>query len=170
VNALLDRARSRFQAAVGVHERPERLAAAWALGIALGLSPLIGLHTVIALLLAFAFRLNKVDVLLGTLLVNPWTFPVYFPTAVLVGRRLTGVHVPRFLLPHPEEILHAAMWRERAPWLRSVLLTWGVGAGVLSLVGGAITYFTLKWFIVHHRRRHAEKLRRGAEVPRSRGE
>ena len=170
MKALLERVRSRFQALVGVHERPEQLAAAWALGIALGLSPLIGLHAVIALLLAFAFRLNKVDVLLGTLVVNPWTITVYFPAAVLVGKGITGVHVPHFLIPNPEEVLHAAMWRERVPWLRSVLITWGVGATVLSLLGGAVTYFALKWFIILHRRRHAERHGGGAEEPRSRGE
>lgn len=170
MNALLERARSRFQEVVGVHEKPERLAAAWALGIALGLSPLIGLHTVIALLLAFAFRLNKIDVLLGTLVVNPWTVTVYFPTAVFVGKRITGVRVPRFMVPRLEEVLHAAMWREHVPWLRSLLLTWGVGAGVLSLLGGSVTYFTLKWLIVLHRRRHAERRSRGATEPGSRGE
>ncbi|HVN75173.1 MAG TPA: DUF2062 domain-containing protein [Thermoanaerobaculaceae bacterium] len=158
MKALLEKARSRFQEVVGVHEPPERLAAAWALGIALGLSPLLGLHTVIALLLALALRLNKVDVLLGTLIVNPWTLPVYFPAAVFVGRRITGVHVPRFLIPRPEEILHAAMWRDRAPWLRSFLIVWGVGASVLALLGGLTTYLVLKRLIVFHRVRHAAKI------------
>lgn len=161
MKALLDRARSRFQDVVGIHESPERLAAAWALGIGLGLSPLLGLHAVIALLLAFVFRLNKVDVLLGTLIINPWTFTIYFPAAVLVGKRITGVHVPRFLIPRPEEVLHAAMWRERAPWLRSLLLTWGVGATVLALLGGVVTYFVLKRMIVFHRLRHAAKAAEG---------
>ncbi|MBZ5588666.1 MAG: DUF2062 domain-containing protein [Acidobacteriia bacterium] len=143
---------------MGVHERPERLAAAWALGIAVGLSPVIGLHTVIALLLALAFRLNKVDVILGTLIINPWTVTLYFPAAILVGEKITGVHVPHFLIPHPEEVLHAAMWRQRAPWLRSVLVTWGVGAAVLAMIGGAITYFALSRLIVLHRRRHPHHL------------
>ncbi len=154
MSALLEKARSRFRAVVGVHEKPERIAAAWALGIALGLSPLLGLHTVLALLLALAFRLNKVDVLLGTLIINPWTITFYFPTAVFVGRRITGVRVPRFTIPHPEEVLHAAMWRDRAPWLRSVLLTWGMGATVFAVVGGGVTYFALSRLIAYHRRRH----------------
>jgi len=154
VRALLEKARSRFRAVVGVDEKPERIAAAWALGIGLGLSPLLGLHTVIALLLALAFRLNKVDVLLGTLIINPWTVTFYFPTAVFVGSRITGVRVPRFLAPRLEEVLHAAMWRDRAPWLRSLLFTWGVGATVLALIAGAITYFALSRLIAYHRRRH----------------
>ena len=153
MRATFERLRTRFDHVVGVHEQPERLAAAWAVGLTIGFSPLMGLHTVLALLLALIFRLNKVDVFLGTLVINPWTLPVYFPVAVFVGKRITGVSVPRFVLPHPEEVLHAAVWREHAPWLRSVLLTWGAGATVLALVAGAVTFVVLRQMIRIHRRR-----------------
>ncbi len=148
---LLERARARFAAVVGVHERPERLAAAWALGIGIGLSPLIGLHTLMAIVLAMVLRLNKVDVLLGTLIINPWTLTAYFPTAVMVGKRLTGVPIPHFALPRPEAFLHAAVWRDSAPWVRSVLLAWGVGATIFSVVTAAATYFLLRRLILVHR-------------------
>lgn len=159
MRAIFERLRSRFDRVVGVHEQPERLAAAWALGLTIGFSPLIGLHTVLALLLALIFRLNKVDVFLGTLVVNPWTLPVYFPVAVYVGKRITGVRVPRFVLPRPEEVLHAAVWREHVPWLRSVLLAWGAGAMVLALIAGGVTFVVLRQMIRFHRRR------RGAPAP-----
>ena len=157
MNELLARLRARFDHVVGIHERPERLAAAWALGLALGLSPLMGLHTVLALLLAFAFRLNKVDVLLGTLVINPWTLPLYFPTAVVLGRRITGVTVPPLVLPHPEDLLSAAVWRQHAPWLRSLAIAWGVGAGAIALVAGVLTFFILRQMIAIHRRRRAAR-------------
>ncbi len=154
MSSLQERLRTRFREVVGINEKPERLAAAWALGLAIGLSPFMGLHTVIALLLAFVLRLNKVDVLVGTLVINPWTFPVYFPIAALIGTKVTGVHVPNFAFPHPEEVLHAAMWRQHAPWLRSVLLAWGVGALVFALLAGGITYLLLCQLIRLHRARH----------------
>jgi uncharacterized protein len=154
VSELLQKVRSRFAAVVGVHERPERLAGAWALGIGIGLSPLFGLHTVIALVLAVVLRLNKVDVLLGTLIINPWTLPVYFPSAVIVGRSVTGVRIPHFALPHPEAFLHLAVWRHNAPWLRSVLLAWGVGATIVSLLSAAGTYLLLRRLVLVHRARH----------------
>lgn len=159
MRAIFERLRSRFDRVVGVHEQPERLAAAWALGLTIGFSPLIGLHTVLALLLALIFRLNKVDVFLGTLVINPWTLPVYFPVAVYVGKRITGVRVPRFVLPRPEEVLHAAVWREHVPWLRSVLLAWGAGAMVLALIAGGVTFVVLRQMIRFHRHR------RGAPAP-----
>ena len=47
------------------HDTPERTAAAFALGVFLGFSPLLGFHTGLGLILAFALKLNRVAVLLG---------------------------------------------------------------------------------------------------------
>ena len=151
------RAKARLVDVVGIHESPERLAAAWALGIGIGLSPVMGLHTVLALLLALLFRLNKVDVLLGTLVINPWTLTVYFPAAVLLGKRITGVHIPRFVRHNPSEILRAAMWHDNAPWLRSVLLAWSVGSAVIALLVGLGMYLLLKRLIQVHRKHHLRR-------------
>ena len=151
---VLKRVRDRFAEVVGVHDRPERLAAAWALGIGIGLSPLFGLHTVLALVLAVVLRLNKVDVLLGTLIINPWTLPFYFPVAVIVGRRVTGVRILPFAPARPEAFLHLAIWRDNAPWVRSVLLPWGVGAAIFSVLIGAGTYLLLRRLVLVHRTRH----------------
>jgi uncharacterized protein (DUF2062 family) len=156
---LLRRAQARFVEVAGVHDRPERLAAAWALGIAIGLSPLMGLHTVLALVLAITFRLNKLDVVLGTFIINPWTVAFYFPAAVYVGRWVTGVHVPPFVRFNPEALLHQPIWRENAPWVRSILVAWGFGAAIFSLLLGFATYFLLRRIIrvhrAHHLRRHS---------------
>jgi uncharacterized protein (DUF2062 family) len=157
VRQIWVRAKARLVDVVGVHESPERLAAAWALGIGIGLSPVMGLHTVLALLLALLFRLNKVDVVLGTLVINPWTLPVYFPAAVLLGKRITGVHIPRFVRHNPSEILRAAMWHDNAPWLRSVLLAWSVGSAVIALLVGLGMYLLLKRLIQVHRERHLRR-------------
>ena len=154
---LLVRAKTRFVEVIGVHDRPEHLAAAWALGIGIGLSPLMGLHTALALVLAIVFRLNKVDVLLGTLIINPWTLPLYFPVAVFIGKRVTGAHVPHFVRFHPEAVLDVAVWRDNAPWLRSILLAWGVGAAIVSLLVGLTTYFLLRRLIRVHRAHHLRR-------------
>ncbi|OFV82293.1 MAG: hypothetical protein A2Y78_04615 [Acidobacteria bacterium RBG_13_68_16] len=155
---LLARATSRFVEVMGVHDRPERLAAAWALGIGIGLSPLMGLHTALALALAIVFRLNKLDVLLGTLIINPWTLPLYFPVALLVGKRVTGVNIPHFVRFQPEAVLNLAVWRENAPWLKSMLLAWGFGAAILALLAGFATYLLLRRVIRVHREHHLRRL------------
>ncbi len=47
------------------HDTPHRTAAAFAVGVFFGFSPFLGLHIVLGLVVAFAFRLNRVAVLLG---------------------------------------------------------------------------------------------------------
>jgi uncharacterized protein len=48
-----------------IDDSPERTAAAFALGVFLGFSPFVGLHTVAGVLLAFLLNFNRVAVLLG---------------------------------------------------------------------------------------------------------
>jgi uncharacterized protein len=141
VTAISERLRQRVHKALGVGGDPRRLAAAWAVGVAIALSPFIGFHTVLALLAAVVLRLNKIEVLLGTLVINPWTLPIYFPSAVLVGRRITGMEISSLAIPDPERIFHMAMWREQIDWLRPVLVSWAVGGLLAAVVGGSLTYF-----------------------------
>jgi uncharacterized protein (DUF2062 family) len=158
VRQLLARAKARFVEVMGVHDRPEQVAAAWALGIGIGLSPLFGFHTAIALVLAIVFRLNKLDVILGTLIINPWTLPFYFPAAVLAGKRVTGVNIPQFVRFQPESVLDLAVWRENTPWLRSMLIAWGVGAAIIALLAGLATYLLLRRLIRVHREHHLRRI------------
>src|SRR5207253_8812644 len=60
---------------MGRAERPERVAAAVALGVAVGFSPFIGFHFFLAIALATLFRLNRFDAVVGSFAGNPWTLP-----------------------------------------------------------------------------------------------
>jgi uncharacterized protein len=157
VKVLSDHVRRRLREAVGVGEEPGRVAAAWAVGVGIGLSPLFGLHTAIALGIAFLFRLNKLDVLIGTLIINPWTMTLYFPSAVMLGRFVTGIRVPRIVLPHLEDLFVLAAWREQTSWMKPLLVAWAVGALLVAFVVGFTTYWVVRGMVVTHRRRHAAR-------------
>lgn len=75
---------------LGLNDTVHRTALAFALGIFLGLSPLLGLQTLLALLIAFAFRLNRAAIIIGTLVNNPWTIPLIYSSEFLVGASLLG--------------------------------------------------------------------------------
>ena len=81
------------------HDTPQRTAAAYALGVFFGFSPLLGLHTVLGLALAFVFNLNRVAVAARGLLEPAWILPAYY-TAGDAGsaRPSCGVEVPPGLL------------------------------------------------------------------------
>ncbi len=155
MRAFARAARARLSRLVGADESAARLAAAWAVGVTISLSPLIGLQTSLALVAALAFRLNKIDVLLGTLLINPWTLPPYFAATVTLGAWLTGAGVADLSLPEPDLLLSPSAWKEHASWLQPLLLAWFTGAGLTAPVGGVLTYLALRWAIETRRQRAA---------------
>jgi uncharacterized protein (DUF2062 family) len=132
---------------LGREESPERVAAAIGLGVAIGFSPLVGLHFFLALGLAFLFRLNKLDAVLGTLAGNVPTWSVAFPVGYRLGRGILGYDrhtVPRLNLQpllhsdftwifHPIETIHV-VFGHRA--LGPRMLSFGVGTSILAIAIG----------------------------------
>lgn len=154
------RLRTRLGQALGSQEDPKLLAASWACGVAVSLSPFLGLHTLLALALALLLRLNKVDVLLGTLLINPWTLPPYWLLAVRVGSWVTGLPEPSLAsarMPSPAELWQHAFWQAQEAWLAPLVTNWLVGAGLFATLGGVTAYASLLWLVRWRRRQQAGK-------------
>ncbi len=75
-----------MQRLVTLDDSPHRIALGFAVGVFLAFTPLLGLHTGLGLLIAFAFGLNRVAVLVGVFVNNPWTlFPIYGLAAYVGG-------------------------------------------------------------------------------------
>jgi hypothetical protein len=66
---------------------------AFSLGVFLGFSPLIGIHTILGLGLAYALRLPKVGVLVGVYMNSPWLIVPYYGFATWFGVKITGMPV-----------------------------------------------------------------------------
>ena len=73
------------------HGGATRVAISFSVGVFCGFSPLVGLHTITGLAAAVLFRLNKVAVLLGVYLNNPWVLIPYYALATWVGVLITGL-------------------------------------------------------------------------------
>lgn len=128
---------------LGRDDAPELVAASFAVGVFVAFTPLLGLHLVMALGLAVLLKLKKVDVLLGTLLVNPLTLAPVGAVALWIGRLVLpargGSHGS---LPW-RDLLSPSFWTQAGPRLRLAGLQWAIGMFVLSLVLGALTYVVL---------------------------
>lgn len=112
---------------------PGRAAAAVWLGITLGIMPIYGLQSVLALVLASLLKLNRPVTLAGTLISNPPLQPLLFIGALQVGHRATrGSWLP---------LSTAAVY---APPLTDHVIALLTGSVILSiLIGGpaaAATY------------------------------
>lgn len=145
-------------------DSPRRTAGAFALGVFVGVSPFFGLHTLIALLLAFLLRLNRVAVLLGTLVLNPWTIlPIY----------AAGTSLGFWVLRRNGEIQHLALpsgpvgpstLMDTVSRLGPVLAPFILGNVLLAAAAGAATYPVALRVIARFRRaRAARRARRVME-------
>src|SRR6266513_2416207 len=77
-----------------IEDTPERTAAAFALGVFFGFSPLLGFHTILGIVFAFLFNLNRVAVLLGVYSNLPWIIAPYYASVTLAGAKITGHRPP----------------------------------------------------------------------------
>ncbi len=74
-----------------VEGSPPRVAFAFALGVFIAFFPLLGIHTLMAIGLALAFRLNRVAILAGAWTNNPWTIAPMYTAGTLLGCSLLRV-------------------------------------------------------------------------------
>jgi hypothetical protein len=149
------------------HDTPQRTAAAFALGVFLGFSPLLGLHAVMGLALAFLLRLNRVAVLLGVYSNLPWIILPYYTLSTLAGAALLGAEIqPQALEQALSEIAHAS-WRDLAGVghiLAPFMWAYLVGSTVGALVLAAVAYRASLAMILAHRRRTAARAGDGADL------
>jgi hypothetical protein len=140
---------------LGRNDPPEVVAASFALGVAISFTPLIGFHWILALGLAVLLKLNKVDILLGTLVVNPLTIAPISALAIPLGR--TILRAERVALAHQplKEFLSLSFWSQAGPRMRAVGLQWATGMFILSFVAGALTYVLLVNILRARRAREA---------------
>jgi len=136
-------------------DTPRRTAAAYALGVFLGFSPFLGLHTVLGLVLAFALNLNRVAVVLGVYSNLPWVLPAYYTVATVAGAACLGADVPPGLMEELGRTASSLSWsgvgntvRTLAPLLWSFTLGSMMGAALLA----ALAYRVSLAMILAHRR------------------
>ena len=87
----------RFKDLLALDDSPEKIAAAFAVGVFIAFSPLLGLHMAMVILSAWLFRLNFVPVLMGALVNNPWTFAPLYGASTWFGVLLYGGDFPEIV-------------------------------------------------------------------------
>lgn len=69
---------------------PYSIAAGLACGAALSMTPLIGVHFFLAAAIAWLIRANVIASMFGTIIGNPWTFPLIWIGSYRLGQWLLG--------------------------------------------------------------------------------
>lgn len=130
---------------------PSRTAASVALGIAVGLSPFVGLQTLVVIVVAFVLGLNRVAALLASCIFNPWTaFPIVYlqihSGAYLLGRPLPAVR----RIPDSYD-LDAFLVA-----IHSSMESYVAGGITIALLGGLLAYPAAYWGVLRVRSARAD--------------
>ena len=155
--------REAFHRLLAVDDPPERTALAFSIGIFIAFSPFLGLHTIMATLIAFLFRFNKIAIYTGTFVNNPFLTLVpiiaasYALGALLMGRPLSLPDEGWRLLSEPH-LLTAAYWQQLFTHLWDIVLPFSIGGMALSVVLSLAAYpVTLK--LLRARQRNKEGMK-----------
>lgn len=73
-----------------IRGNPHEIAIGLALGLFVGMTPTMGLHTAIAIFFAALLKWNKISAAIGVWITNPLTAPLIYPINYLVGIKLAG--------------------------------------------------------------------------------
>ena len=135
---------------------PHSIAAGLACGAAISFTPFIGLHAVLSVLLSFVVRGNYLAALAGTLVGNPWTFPVIWLTTYQLGHFMLG-STPSQVAPEPEL---TSRWRE----IRALIWPMTLGGVPFGALAGLAVYLpTVRLIAAYQEARRRRRERRRAE-------
>jgi uncharacterized protein (DUF2062 family) len=128
-----------------IEDTPERTALAFSIGIFLGFSPFLGLHTLTGLAIAFLFRLNRVAILVGVWTNTPWWLVPYYTLATWLGMWVVRFRIDwatlegMFQLGEGKGFLTSEFWMQIASqW--GLLGSFLTGSLILALLFSLIAY------------------------------
>ena len=148
------RARRLLESFLHLDDTPRRIAVAFGVGVYLAFHPLFGLHTLLALGIAFAFRLSRAAVLVGIYVNNPWTIAPMYLAGTTLGCWILGVPISG-LTGIQWDLGSLAFYRVLLVSLRPYLWPYVVGNTILGIVCGWVAYVAMRWFLERRARRIA---------------
>lgn len=111
---------------------------AFAVGIFIGMSPLFGIHTILGLIAAWIFKLNKIVTITGVYVTNPWTIVPIYTFSTYIGAKCLGI----------KQVFSNIDWSHItfssfAHELKPLLMPFVVGAVLIGIISSVISYFII---------------------------
>ena len=134
-----------------VDDSPSRVALAFALGVFIAFFPILGIHTGLAIAIALAFRLNKVALLVGAWVNNPWTVTPMYTAGMFLGCVILGVS-PASLGGIDWSLKGSAFYASLVEGFRPLLLPFVVGNLTLGAAAAGMTFLALRSLLARRKR------------------
>ncbi len=130
-------------------DSPERTALAFSIGVFFSFSPFVGLHTVMGLATAFLFKLNRLALLIGVYVNNPWTMAPVASLGTALGFYILGTE-NKFADVSWNTMLTGSFWKEMFSDVNNLLLPFFVGNLILSVGAAVLAYWVLRGILIRH--------------------
>jgi uncharacterized protein (DUF2062 family) len=150
--------RDKFRGIFLTKDTPHRIALAFALGVFIGISPLLGLHYIGGFFFAWIFRLNKLVTFIGVSVNNPWTMVPIFSFCIWVGKKLIGIkHVlpevnwKGMTLTNISRLTDMDNFIYLINKLMPLLASFFVGSFVVCTFAAIASYFIIQTLVIRYR-------------------
>ena len=130
--------------------RPEEVAGGMAIGVFVGMTPTVPLHTVLAVLIAYLFGKSKLAAAMGVWVSNPLLLPFVYFLDYKLGRMITRTTPPSFAV-------------SGFSIQKMIELGWGisfpliVGGFVLGLICAIPSYYITKRVVILYREKRRKR-------------
>jgi uncharacterized protein (DUF2062 family) len=146
----MGRIRNAIKLLLHVDDTPHRIALSFGIGVWIAFFPLWGIHTAMALLIAFALRLSRAAMVLGAYVNNPWTMGPFYTAGTMLGCLLLGVPIEGFE-GLDWSLEGRAFFDALVQTLRPYLWPFVVGNTLAGVFAGLLGYFALRWALERRR-------------------
>ena len=136
--------RKAYQRFVKIRGHPREISLGFALGLFVGMSPFMGLHTAIAVLLAALFKWNKISAALAVWISNPLTAPVIYGLAYVMGAKVLA-YENSYDLPRNFDLDALLFIIRSAPDIIGVLIVGGMVMGLPLAIAGYFAAYAAIW-------------------------
>ena len=133
--------KQQFKKILSLDAHPGHISAGFAVGVFISFTPFFGLHTPMAIAIAFLFRLNKITCITGAWVNTPFTVVPVLVASYNLGRFLRGK-------PAKELIFKGLEWQQLQPYAKSILL----GSSIIGFVAAVASYFICYQLVVAFRK------------------
>lgn len=120
----------------------EEIAKGFATGVAVSFTPFIGFHMLLCIAITKLTKQNGIAGVLGTIVGNPWTFPVIWYLTMHIGDLMLGGFAPKSVVNFKElfsELFHTVIMLDIKSFMTDI---WPV---FFPMLIGSIPFYIIFW-------------------------
>jgi uncharacterized protein (DUF2062 family) len=140
----INKLKQQFKKILSLDAHPGHISTGFAVGVFVSFTPFFGVHTPLAIALAFIFRLNKVACITGAWVNTPLTMLPVLVASYNLGRVLRGIPGSKLNFTNLD-------WHTLQPYAKSILL----GSSIIGFLAAVSSYFICYWLVTFFRRKDA---------------